>query len=169
MPIGSEVSRTATTFRVRELVNLAWSGNIRVPHFQRPFRWKWDDARKLFESIMSNYPIGSLLLWSRPALAAHIQLGVLDIEAPKTPHALWVVDGQQRITSLANALHPEAQSDSRFAMSYNLDTQRFVKPRAKDDALAIPLPVLFDGKKLLGWFFDHPEVQDRFQEASALT
>ncbi len=169
MPANGDMSRTATTFTVHELVRRAWDGDIRVPHFQRPFRWKWDDAQKLFDSIISNYPIGSLLLWARPAPAARIPLGALEVDAPDTQHALWVVDGQQRITSLANALHPDTQSDPRFAMSYNLTTGRFVKPRAKDDALTIPLPVLFDGQRLLSWFFEHPEIQESFKVASALT
>lgn len=169
MTVSGDVSRTATTFTVHELVQRAWSGDIRVPHFQRPFRWKWDDAQKLFDSIVSNYPIGSLLLWARAAPAERIQLGALTLDAPKTDNALWVVDGQQRITSLANALHPDGQADSRFAMSYNLRQGRFVKPRASDDALTIPLPVLFDGQKLLSWFLEHPEVKENFDDASALT
>jgi hypothetical protein len=169
VPGNGDVSRTATTFTVQELVQRAWDGKVRVPHFQRPFRWKWDDAQKLFDSIISNYPIGSLLLWARPAPAGHVQLGALSLDAPETKEALWVVDGQQRITSLANVLHRDAQSNPQFAMSYDLKTRRFVKPRAKDDALTIPLPVLFDGQLVLRWFFEHPEVSESFNEASALT
>lgn len=78
-----DVSRTATTFDVKELVERAWRGDIRVPRFQRELRWKWDDAKKLFDSIMQNSPIGSLLLWSGPAPQQVLQLGALHVEAPE--------------------------------------------------------------------------------------
>jgi hypothetical protein len=169
MPDGGDVSRTATTFTVEQLVTRAWRGDIRVPHFQRAFRWKWSDAEKLFDSIVKNYPIGSLLLWARPAPARRLQLGALRIEAEASNAALWVVDGQQRITSLANALHPDAQSDSRFALAYNLRSERFTRPKGEDDPLIVPLPVLFDPQQVMQWFWERPEVKDYFTAASAIT
>ena len=116
---------TATTLDVEGLVSMAWAGKIRVPRFQRSFRWSWEDVRRLFDSIVRGYPIGSLLLWTRSAPAQTLQLGQLTIEAPADSEALWVVDGQQRITSLANALHPDGQIDKRFALAYDLRKKEF--------------------------------------------
>jgi uncharacterized protein with ParB-like and HNH nuclease domain len=42
---------TATTLDVEALVTMAWRGEIRVPHFQRDFRWQRRDVIRLFESI----------------------------------------------------------------------------------------------------------------------
>lgn len=164
-----DMSRSATTFDVKQLVELAWRGDIRVPRFQREFRWKWEDARKLFDSIMKNYPIGSLLLWARPAPQQTLQLGALSVEAPESASALWVVDGQQRITSMANVLHPRAGTDSRFALAYHLRNERLTKPAGNNDPLAVPLPVLFDQQQVMRWFWERPEINDYFDVASAIS
>ena len=119
-------ARLATTLDVEQLARWAREGRIRIPHFQRPLRWQRDDVIKLFDSIVRGYPVGSLLLWRRSASAETLQLGELRITAPKMPDALWVVDGQQRIISLANALHHDGQSDERFRISYDLRKKVFV-------------------------------------------
>lgn len=121
--VGSRPS--ATTLDVEDLVAMAWSGKIRVPHFQRDFRWGWEDVRRLFDSIVKGYPIGSLLLWTRSSPKQELNLGALRIKAAATSEAYWVVDGQQRLTSLANALHKDGQSDPRFALAYNLKELEF--------------------------------------------
>jgi uncharacterized protein with ParB-like and HNH nuclease domain len=91
------------------------------PHFQRPFRWGREDVRRLFDGVLKGYPIGSVLLWLRAAPRQEFVLGNLRIDAEATDHALWVVDGQQRITSLANALHPQAAHDSSTRMMRHPD------------------------------------------------
>lgn len=81
-----------------------------------------------------------------------MHLGALLIEAPQLADALWVVDGQQRITGLANALHPGAQLDDRFRISYDLRKKMFVPtPRDSSRGDVIPLPVIFDLREVLRW------------------
>ncbi|HET9895212.1 MAG TPA: DUF262 domain-containing protein [Streptosporangiaceae bacterium] len=99
---GLDTRPTATTLDVEQLARWAWEGRIRVPHFQRPLRWQRDDVIKLFDSIVRGYPVGSLLLWRRQAPSEKLQLGALRVRARQMSDALWVVDGQQRIMSLAN-------------------------------------------------------------------
>jgi hypothetical protein len=154
MTLGSLPS--AITMDVESLVGMAWSGKIRVPRFQRDFWWGWEDVRRLFDSIARGYPIGSLLLWVREADPQALLLGSLSIDAPASTDALWVVDGQQRITSLANALHPEGQADPRFALAYDLRGSEFIRVPKTEDPLVIPLPVLFSLQRILRWFSDHP-------------
>ena len=161
---------TATTLDVEQLARWAWEGRIRIPHFQRPLRWQRDDVIKLFDSIVRGYPVGSLLLWRRPAPAETVQLGALRIEAPRLERALWVVDGQQRITGLANALHPDGQSDERFRISYDLRKQIFVPtPRDTSRGDVVPLPVIFDLRQVLRWSADHPEAADRVDDVNVIT
>ena len=170
MSEGLGTQPTATTIDVEQLARWAWEGRIRIPHFQRPLRWQRDDVIKLFDSIVRGYPIGSLLLWRRPAPEETVQLGALSIEAPQLPNALWVVDGQQRITGLANALHPDGQADERFRISYDLRKKAFVPtPRDSDRGDVIPLPVIFDLREVLRWFSDHPESLDRIDEVNEIT
>ncbi len=165
--LGSRPS--ARTFDVEELVGRVHRGDIRIPHFQRDFRWGWEDVRRLFDSILRGYPVGSLLLWTRSAPAAQIRLGALEIDAPESPNAYWVVDGQQRLTALANALSPESQSDPRFALSYNLRTGELAKPSQAHDAHLVPLPVLFNLQEILKWFAADPQLAEYLDDATAVT
>ena len=155
----------ATTFPLEDIVDQVRSGIVRIPRFQRGFRWQWKDVRRLFDSIVRGYPIGNLLLWERQAEAATIKIGALNIEAP-AGSALWVVDGQQRLTSLASALSDEGYNDQRFGLVYNLDDEDFQRPPTQDEPWLVPLPVIFDLQRLLRWTADHqdeitPEFFDR--------
>ena len=98
------VQPEASTETVENLVRSVLGGKMRVPSFQRGLKWKAKDVRDLFDSIYVGYPIGALLLQKAPAEAGKVKLGPLQIQAPETQSALWVVDGQQRLVSLAAAL-----------------------------------------------------------------
>lgn len=169
MSTGRDMRVSATTYDLEDLVSEAWAGHIRVPHFQRDFRWTLQDVLRLFDSIVKGYPIGSLLLWVRSAEAQTIRLGALEIHAPRAEQALWVVDGQQRVTSLASALHEDGGADARFALSFDLAAEAFVRHPTQPDPSLIPLPVLFDLDRLLQWFANHREITDQLQRATSVT
>ncbi|MEU9830287.1 DUF262 domain-containing protein [Streptosporangium sp. NPDC048047] len=164
MSTGLETRPSATTYDVEKLVGMAWRGQIRVPHFQRDFRWGREDVIRLFDSIVKGYPVGSLLLWVRPAAEQTLTLGTLSIDAPRMDQSLWVVDGQQRITSLANALHEEGARETRFALAYDLRTEKFVPRPSVEDPYVIPLPILFDLRRVLRWFTVYPEISAELQD-----
>jgi hypothetical protein len=89
-------------------------------------------------------------------------LGAISIDAPEVGDALWVVDGQQRITSLVNAVSQEAYDlDERFRLDYDLDKNQVLRHADAHKFLSVPLPILFDLRRLLGWMSDHPEVGDQ--------
>ncbi len=160
---------TADTYDVETLVGMAWSGRLRIPHFQRDFRWNWDDIRKLLDSIIKGYPIGSLLLWAKPAQAQVLNLGELSINAPTTDNALWVVDGQQRLTSLANVLSTQVRPESRFAIAYDLKLGDFVHTPHGEIPTIIPMPVIFDLQAILRWFNKYPFISEYLDDATSLT
>ena len=54
-------------------LSLAQEGKLRVPLFQRPLRWRPDQEAELFDSLLRRFPIGTLLLWERPAPAAIVR------------------------------------------------------------------------------------------------
>lgn len=162
---GLEARPGAITLGLDDLVDLAWKGRIRVPHFQRDFRWNRQDVIRLFDSILRRYPIGSLLLWRRPAPRQRVILGAIEIDAPAVDDATWVVDGQQRVTSLANVLHPDSQRDPRFALGYDLRRGEIVGLAPTEDPQVIPLSVVFDLNKVLDWFAERPEAVEHRSKA----
>lgn len=168
MAVPIDTRSGAQTYELEDVVALARRGRLRVPHFQRGLKWSQRDALKLLDSIVKGYPVGSLLLWDRPAEKEEISLGALRIDAPATEHALWVVDGQQRVTTLVNVFSADAQQDERFALSFDLVEERVVPSRPKHDVTTVPLWVLFDLEHVLNWFADNPDLADFREKAFAL-
>jgi hypothetical protein len=78
------------------------SGRIKVPQFQRDFVWDKAQTAKLLDSIIKGFPIGTFIFWkTRERLRSIRNVGnVMLPEPPKGDAVLYVLDGQQRITSL---------------------------------------------------------------------
>lgn len=164
---------SARTFPLAQLVSLIREGKVRIPHFQRGLRWGKPDAVALIDSVLRGFPIGSLLLWRRRAPAETIRLGNVEINAPEQSDALYVVDGQQRLTTFLNVFDPRHGLEGEFALVYDLDAQPpKVRSRSRKDSNnsdSIPLPVLFDLSKLLRWTSEHGKYADRIDEINAAT
>jgi hypothetical protein len=137
-------------------------GAVRIPRFQRPFSWKRDDVKRLLDSVWRGYPVGSLLLWERPARADRLQVGPLSIDAPEHAQASWVVDGQQRLTALAGSLlHPgtlDAGVVDDFAWFFDLEREEFVAPRASPPPSWIPVNVMGSSVETLKWARSKPDL-----------
>jgi len=165
----STVSRNES-FTVEELSKLVGTGGIRIPEFQRSFRWDSGDVLSLFDSVLRGYPFGSFLLWKRPAVRADVVIGALRIDAAERTDALWVVDGQQRITSLINAIDPvAADADARFRIFYSLTRKQVIGARDVGSDIAIPMPDLFDFGRALGWLAANPDATQFAHEVQRVT
>jgi hypothetical protein len=146
-----------------ELVEWAQSGRIRIPRFQRSYRWEASDSERLFDSILRGYPIGNLLMWRKPAPAAEITLGELRFDAPERSDALWVVDGQQRLTTLIGALTASEHTvDRRFRIFYDLREKdarkRFLSAPHSQNVRDhwLPVWVAGDNRRLIAWQRERP-------------
>jgi len=159
----------ATTVTVKELIAKVRAGEVRIPSFQRPLRWKVADVEKLLDSIWRGYPVGSLLFWKREAAAEEIQVGSARIPAPKVRDAWWVVDGQQRTTALAaSLLDLDHGGDRRWGLFFDPEAQVFVAKSPEDSEHCVPVSVLGDLRRLGRWIRDHDlenELVDRLEEA----
>ena len=82
------------------------SGRIKIPQFQRKFVWSLEQTASLIDSILKGYPIGTFIIWETDErLRAVRNLG--EVALPETPmgsKVQYVLDGQQRMTSLFVAL-----------------------------------------------------------------
>lgn len=95
----------ATPESIGSLVVAIQKGLLALPDFQRSFVWEPKRTIELLKSIISRYPAGTLLTWEQ---STDIQFGSRPFEgAPETPDKQprrLVLDGQQRLTSLYQAL-----------------------------------------------------------------
>lgn len=149
------------------------AGRLRIPRFQRPLVWDWEQRRDLLSSILEGLPIGALMLWvsGGEPISTYPSLG---------PHALprgsdsgdtrYLMDGVQRVSTLYGAL--KATSDweeydsvedmevQDFLVYVDLDTdkddERFVRKidvdaeaREADPSRWLPLYIVLDSRELL--------------------
>ncbi|MCP3166208.1 DUF262 domain-containing protein [Myxococcus qinghaiensis] len=152
----------ATAFSIEDLMDKVQRGEVRIPAFQRPLKWTSEDIRALFDSVYRGYPIGTLLFWKREAPAASLHYGPAHIDAPSSSQALWVVDGQQRISSLTSVLlrkgtGAEGGLDD-FSIFFDLETAELIHPMEEQSIQAhwLPLNVTLDSEHLLDWLNRYP-------------
>jgi len=93
------------------------AGDVVLPRFQREFVWTRQQVLELLDSVVRNYPIGSLLLWqSTQDLASERTVAGLDVGASRPGYPVnYLLDGQQRLSTICGALHwrrPEIQGVS---------------------------------------------------------
>lgn len=150
-------------------------GNIKIPQFQRDFVWSKNKSAKLLDSIVKGYPIGTFILWkTKEELRALRNLG--GIKLPRTPKGdfiQYVIDGQQRLTTIFASLkglkiqreyHEEDYSEFYVDLDAGEDEQIILT--GLDDTnnhQVIKLHDLLYGK--LRTLTSYPEkLQDRIQE-----
>jgi hypothetical protein len=83
--------------QIKHILDKIDENQLFVPAFQREFVWKKDNVKNLIDSLIKEYPTGTMLTWETnnpPELK-----GSWDYD-PKQGSVKILLDGQQRITSL---------------------------------------------------------------------
>lgn len=87
----------------------AEGGGFWLPNIQRPFVWNEDQISRLFDSIMREYPISTLLIWKTKEQIKHRKfidnflpdIKLTNFYVPDNSRSkMMVLDGQQRLQSL---------------------------------------------------------------------
>jgi Protein of unknown function DUF262 len=163
------------SLKVEEILDWAKGGKLRLPTFQRKLRWEAKNVVELFDSIYNAYPIGTLLLARRPIEPAIARFGSVVVDPVPNADAHWIIDGQQRVTSLVAALlHPDLEPrHDQFAVYFELETEEFFIRRHRSvSPTAIPLRELRDTPRVLGWLrhwtlaSERPELETKVYELS---
>jgi len=154
---------------------------IQVPPFQREFVWSPVEICFLLDSIYHGYPIGSFIFWKTiRRLSHHRQIGGLTLGEPPIGLPIdYVLDGQQRITSLYAAVRGASIQGEQIRFYFNLNGLKFQYSRVDENAddteitPQIPLEKLFivsraDYMRYISNFPDHLQdvlhiLYDRFQ------
>jgi hypothetical protein len=165
----------ATPWKVVSLATLKRDGRLHLPDLQRGFVWTNDRVRALHDSLYRSYPVGALLLWepSWEGNEAPFSTRPWDLfppdevtgrgaaEEPVTiaPGSLFVLDGQQRLTSIFRVIFrsrirgrttpdPDllvalAAGDEWVENPFHLRSRSLA--RRMKDGLLVPAEVLFEG------------------------
>lgn len=90
-------------YTIDTLLQRIKTSRLALPDFQREFVWKPNEVVELLDSVAKQWPIGSLLLLSgpQPFATKEIESGP---KVSRTDLDSYILDGQQRITSLYHAV-----------------------------------------------------------------
>ena len=122
-------------------------GNIQLPDFQRDWRWDHERIQSLIASVSQSFPIGAIMTLKaggedmrfkvRPIEGVDLQL------AKGTPETL-ILDGQQRLTSLFQALMDQKPVQTtnargnRIERWYYMDMKECVDDKVDESIISVP-------------------------------
>jgi len=131
-----------TSEKIDKLLNRINSGDIKIPAFQRAYVWKQNQVIELLDSIVNNYPIGSVLLWNSSEILRHTR-NIAGFNIPDNSEEYpvnYVLDGQQRISTIYAVFASDYTEDETsveynpnidlFEIYYDFNTKLFV-PKAE--------------------------------------
>ena len=144
--IGASFDSTKTP--LQELLARARTGRLQLPDFQRG--WVWDDEhiKSLLASVSVSFPIGAVMLLQTGG--EHIRfkprpLAGTDEALHADPETL-ILDGQQRLTSLYQALMSTTAVETKDAKGkpirrwYYLDMKQAIEPEADQEDAVLSVP-----------------------------
>lgn len=159
----------ASRFSVAKILKLARDGVFRLPVFQRSLRWQREENLLLLDSLYRGFPVGTLLLWKHEAPGALLHFGGFSVQAEPRQDALWIVDGQQRLTALLGCLlrtqSESVRSSSDFAFCFDLEKDAFVAASVPAESYQIPVNKLADPVLTSVWASERGWNQDLHRRA----
>jgi hypothetical protein len=144
----SDATFDSTKVSLQDLLKNIRSGKIQLPDFQRGWVWDDDRIRSLIASLSVSFPIGALMLLETGGQGIRFKprpvQGIKEVEHPEPE--LLILDGQQRLTSLYQALMldcPVRTEDTKgkaIARWYYFDMKQMVNGNTdrEDAILSIP-------------------------------
>ncbi len=133
---------------ITDLMKAVQSGAAQLPDFQRG--WVWDDNRikALISSIIHNFPVGAAMFLTygnpeiqfkyKPIEGAVVSEGVVPSEL--------ILDGQQRLTSIFNALycdkpvHTRTEKGKEIDRYYYIDIEKALDPSSETEDMILSVP-----------------------------
>lgn len=135
-------------WNLQKVFNQLENGNMKIPRFQRGYVWERSKIVKLLNSIQKQHPIGSFFIWEAGKEYKNFCREIKELNLPEYPESnfySFILDGQQRITSLYVALKGKTISDTDYtSICYNLEKKEFHIPRLKNESHNIPAWKLFN-------------------------
>lgn len=147
--------------KIDKIINRINSGDIKIPAFQRAYVWKQFQILDLLDSIIKNYPIGSVLLWGTSERLKHTR-NIAGYSIPDNPDEYpvnYVLDGQQRISSIYATFSDKTSQDPAtesynpnldiFEIYYDFMSQKFIpKNEVTSESTTIYLRNFLNAAKL---------------------
>lgn len=131
-----------------DLMKAVDSGAAQLPDFQRGWVWDNDRIKALIHSVIRNFPVGAAMFLEYGN--KNIRFKHKPIEgseaSPATEPDELILDGQQRLTSLYNALYSKKAVQTKtdkgkeIERFYYLSIEKALDPSADDEEVVISIP-----------------------------
>ena len=138
----------APLYELADYLKRAESGKIQLPDFQRGYKWEDERIRQLLVTVLRGHPLGVVMLLD--TTNDQIRFKPRPIEGAKVPEGTaaesLLLDGQQRLTSLTQALtgdgivHTMDSRGKRMDRRYFVDMQLAVQGEDRIDESVLSLP-----------------------------
>src|ERR1700676_2856311 len=123
--------------KIKKLIYDYRMGRVVIPEFQREYVWKRSKAPWLVDSLYRGFPISSLLLWQS---IEETRARRRDPRPTRASLMNWLIDGQQRVITLARTL----SGDEGIEVVFNPreDMFRLANAATRNDSNWIRISVL---------------------------
>src|SRR5688572_3666495 len=92
------------TWTAKSIVEQVTAGHLALPEFQRDFVWPTEASVEFLISVTKNYPVGALLFLENTSKPKFKEKPIEGAPIPQAPPKTLILDGQQRVTTLFQAL-----------------------------------------------------------------
>lgn len=115
-----------TAKKVSSLVEMVRGEELLLPEIQRGYVWNRPQIRDLIESLYHDYPAGAIMLWETEANPVSRALGRRKgKESQQNGKIHFVLDGQQRLTSLKLVFEGKDFKGKDLDIRFNYETEEF--------------------------------------------
>ena len=132
---------------LKELLDDAESGKIQLPDFQRGWVWDDDRIRMLLASISRGFPVGAIMTLEAGG-EIRLKSRMIEVAEGKDGTTLdaFLLDGQQRLTSMYQSLRHEGPVDThdnrgrRIKRWYYIDMLAAMDPNGDREDAIVSVP-----------------------------
>lgn len=172
---------TPSAQKIDKIIKRIDEGDIKIPAFQRGFVWKQEQIIDLLDSVISDFPIGSVLLWkTEDKLNSTRNLAGYKIPERDDSYPVnYALDGQQRMASIYGVFSSliEQEDDPTgynpntdiFEIYYDFNREIFIDEASIDEPKnSILLRELLDVTTLITALNDlNPDYHKKAQELAS--
>jgi hypothetical protein len=111
---------------LKDILREVDSGKLQLPDFQRDYVWNDEDIRSLIASIAKGFPVGALLTLETGGEVNFKPRLLEGVPAKEVKPAELLLDGQQRMTSLFQAMYSRAPVQTKTPQNKRIERYYFI-------------------------------------------
>lgn len=121
-----EIMFDTTKEDLKDILKKVDEGKLQLPDFQRDYVWNDEDVRSLIASIAKGFPVGALLTLETGGEVNFKPRLLEGVSAKDVEPAELLLDGQQRMTSLFQAMYSNSPVRTKTPQNKHIERYYFI-------------------------------------------